>query len=60
MTRLKTTLLAVAVAALAAPAMAGGISFDLPRLIFPTPKPVVSSQSCTAPTTLNAPACATK
>lgn len=53
----KSMLLAVSVIAIAAPAMAGGFTFELPRLTFPEPKPVVSSQSCTSSATLTTVAC---
>ena len=54
----KSTLLALSVTLIAAPAMAGGFTFELPRLMFPDPKPVVTSQSCVSPTTLTTVTCA--
>ncbi len=52
MKTLKITLMSVVMAAgaatLAAPAFAGGMPIDMPRLNFPDPKPVVT-QSCETP-----------
>lgn len=47
------TLAALALGVAALPALAGGISFDLPRLDFPAPAPATSgadaSRDCTLP-----------
>jgi len=47
MTHSRTTLLALVMVAFAAPAMAGGFTFDLPRLTFPEPTPPTVGQACT-------------
>lgn len=60
MTHIKSTILGFAFAALAAPAFAGGFTFELPRLTFPDPKPPVVTQTCTSPVTLGADSCATE
>ena len=56
----KSAILGLAFTALSAPAFAGGLIFDLPRLTFPDPKPPVVSQTCTTPTTLNTGNCTTE
>ncbi|PHQ96676.1 MAG: hypothetical protein COB39_11625 [Marinosulfonomonas sp.] len=60
MNHTKPAILVLAFTALAAPALAGGFAFDLPRLTFPEPKPPVVSQTCTTPATLNAGNCTTE
>ena len=56
----KSTVLGLAFAALAAPAFAGGLTFELPRLTFPDSKPPVVTQTCASVVALNADSCATK
>jgi len=47
MARLKTPLAVLALTLVAAPAMALGITFDLPRLTFPQPPTATVTQTCT-------------
>ncbi len=47
MTHSRTILLALVMATFAAPAMAGGFTFDLPRLMFPEPSAPTVGQACT-------------
>ena len=51
------SLLVAALVAIAAPASAGGVSFDLPRLDFPGPGGDAPSQGCGQPGTLSGSAC---
>ena len=51
------SLLVAALVAVAAPASAGGGSFDLPRLAFPGTDGGVPSQGCTKPGTHSGAAC---
>ncbi|SPH16689.1 hypothetical protein DEA8626_00200 [Defluviimonas aquaemixtae] len=47
MEHLRTAIFALALGLLAAPALAGGVSFDLPRLDFPAPAPE-TTRDCAA------------
>jgi len=60
MTHVKSAILGLVFTAIAAPALAGGFAFDLPRLSFPEPEKPVISQNCTTPTTLGAEVCEAK
>lgn len=55
MKHIRTTITALAFGLLTAPAFAGGVSFDLPRLDFPTPTPE-TTRDCAA--SVGQPVCA--
>jgi hypothetical protein len=57
MKRTMAPLFLAALVALAAPASAGGLSLDLPRLSFPGTGSDAPSQGCTTPGTLSGSAC---
>ena len=60
MTHMKSAIFGFALTVLAAPAFAGGFTFELPRLSFPEPTPPVVTQTCTSPVVLGAASCTDK
>ena len=57
MKQVKNLSLALVISAIAAHAMAGGFSFDLPRLMFPETQTPIVSQDCSNPASLNSEIC---